>query len=242
MMNDSMNGVENVYSKITSVEQALDLIQDGTVLMYGGFGGIGNPPTLIQGLLDKGVKDLTLIGNDVAFPFVGIGRLVAAGMARKIIASHIGSNPVAGEFMSSGKLEVEFSPQGTLAERVRAGGIGLGGILVDVGMGTIAEQGKQKVTVQGKEYLVETPLTADVAIVYAAKADPFGNLVYDKTARNFNPLVAMSGQITIAEVDEIVPLGDLNPEEIATPGIFVDRIVMSKGVNWPWVWQKTKEY
>jgi acetate CoA/acetoacetate CoA-transferase alpha subunit len=220
------------------VEEALEYIHDGTILMFGGFGGIGNPPTLIQGILDKGLEDLFLIGNDTGFPHVGIGKLVTAGRVKKIIASHIGSNPVAGELMSAGKMEVEFSPQGTLAERIRAGGVGLGGILVDVGIGTIAEEGKEKVTVDGKEYLLETPLTAEVAVVYAAKADPFGNLVYDKTARNFNPLVAMAGKFTIAEVDEIVPLGELNPEEIITPGVFVDRIVQSKGVNWKWAWQK----
>lgn len=228
----------NPFSKITTIEKALAHISDGMVLMYGGFGGIGNPPSLIQGILDKGIKDLELIGNDSAFPEVGIGRVVAAGRAKKLIASHIGSNPIAGELMSAGKLQVEFSPQGTLAERIRAGGVGLGGILVDVGLGTIAEEGKQKIVVGDKTFLLETPLTAEVSIVYAKKADPYGNLVYDKTARNFNPLVAMAGQITIAEVEEIVPLGSLNPEEIVTPGIFVNWIVQSEGVNWQWAWQE----
>lgn len=229
---------EAAFAKITTMERAMALINDGTALMYGGFGGIGNPPGLIQGILDKGVKDLVLIGNDAAFPEVGIGRVVAAGRARKLIASHIGSNPAAGTLMSAGKLEVEFSPQGTLAERIRAAGVGLGGVLIDVGLGTIAEEGKRKIEADGRTYLLETPLGADVAIVSAKKADPFGNLVFDKTARNFNPLVAMAGRITIAEAEEIVPLGSLNPEEIVTPGVFVDWIVPGKGVNWLWAWEK----
>ncbi|WP_134702658.1 CoA transferase subunit A [Ammoniphilus sp. YIM 78166] len=224
-------------NKISTLEKALERINDGCTLMVGGFGGVGNPPTLIQGILDKGVKDLVLIANDTGFPDIGIGRLVTAGRARKVIASHIGSNPNAGRLMTEGKLEVEFSPQGTLAERVRAGGVGLGGIFVDVGLGTIAEEGKEKIMIAGKEYLVETALTADVSIVQAKKADTLGNLVYDKSARNFNPLVAMAGTFTIAEVDEIVPAGTLDPECIVTPGIFVDMIIASEGVNWKWAWE-----
>ncbi|MCM3269085.1 CoA transferase subunit A [Paenibacillus elgii] len=206
-------------------------------LMYGGFGGVGNPPSLCQGILDKGVRDLVLIGNDCAFPDIGIGRLITAGRARKVIVSHIGSNPNAGRFMNEGVLEVEFSPQGTLAERVRAGGVGLGGIFVDVGIGTIAEEGKQQIVLDGKSYLIETALTAEVSIVHAQKADPYGNLIYDKSARNFNPLVAMAGDYTIAEVDEIVPLGELDPECIVTPGIYVDMVIPSQGVNWTWAWE-----
>ncbi|SEN69191.1 CoA transferase subunit A [Lihuaxuella thermophila] len=224
-------------NKLATLEEALTHIHDGTTLMFGGFGGVGNPPTLVEGILQKGVKDLTLIGNDAGFPDIGIGRLVSRERAKKLIASHIGSNPVAGKLMTEGKLEVEFSPQGTLAERIRAGGVGLGGILVDVGIGTIAEEGKEKISIGGKEYLVEPALTAEVAIVYARKADPFGNLVYDKSARNFNPLVAMAGAFTIAEADEIVPLGELDPECIVTPGVFVDMVIQSKGVNWKWVWE-----
>lgn len=139
--------------------------------------------------------------------------------------------------MTEGKLQVEFSPQGTLAERIRAGGVGLGGIFVDVGIGTIAEEGKNKMVIEGKEYLVETALTAEVSIVHAKKADSLGNLVYDKTACNFNPLVAMAGAFTIAEVEEIVPAGELDPECIATPGIYVDMVIPTKGVNWKWAWQ-----
>lgn len=150
-----------------------------------------------------------MIGNDTGFPDIGIGRLVTAERAKKVIASHIGSNPNAGRLMTEGKLQVEFSPQGTLAERIRAGGVGLGGIFVDVGIGTIAEEGKDKIVIEGKEFLVETALTSEVSIVHAKKADSLGNLVYDKTACNFNPLVAMAGAFTIAEVEEIVPVGEL---------------------------------
>ncbi|MGG6359684.1 CoA transferase subunit A [Peribacillus frigoritolerans] len=232
-----MKQVITKKNKIVTLEEALELISDGCTLMYGGFGGVGTPPTLVQGILDKGVKELTLIGNDTGFPDIGIGRLVTAERAKKVIASHIGSNPNAGKLMTEGKLQVEFSPQGTLAERIRAGGVGLGGIFVDVGIGTIAEEGKNKIKIEGKEYLVETALTAEVSIVHAKKADSLGNLVYDKTACNFNPLVAMAGAFTIAEVEEIVPAGELDPECIATPGIYVDMVIPTKGVNWKWAWQ-----
>ncbi|MDR4924948.1 CoA transferase subunit A [Peribacillus simplex] len=224
-------------NKIVTLEEALEHISDGCTLMYGGFGGVGTPPTLVQAILAKGVKELTLIGNDTGFPDIGIGRLVTAERAKKVIASHIGSNPNAGKLMTEGKLQVEFSPQGTLAERIRAGGVGVGGIFVDVGIGTIAEEGKDKIVIEGKEYLVETALTAEVSIVHAKKADSLGNLVYDKTACNFNPLVAMAGTFTIAEVEEIVPVGELDPECIATPGIYVDMVIPTKGVNWKWAWQ-----
>jgi acetate CoA/acetoacetate CoA-transferase alpha subunit len=232
-----MKQVITKKNKIVTLEEALEHISDGCTLMYGGFGGVGTPPTLVQGILAKGVKDLTLIGNDTGFPDIGIGRLVTAERAKKVIASHIGSNPNAGKLMTEGKLQVEFSPQGTLAERIRAGGVGLGGIFVDVGIGTIAEEGKDKIVIEGKEYLVETALTAEVSIVHAKKADSLGNLVYDKTACNFNPLVAMAGAFTIAEVEEIVPAGELDPECIATPGIYVDMVIPTKGVNWKWAWQ-----
>lgn len=224
-------------NKIGTIEEALVHIHDGCTLMYGGFGGLGNPPTIIEGILEKGVKDLTLIGNDTGFPDIGIGRIVSQGRVRKLIASHIGSNPVAGQLMTDGKLDVEFSPQGTLAERIRAGGVGLSGILVDVGIGSMIEEGKQKMVVDGKECLLETPLTAEVSIVYAKKADTFGNLIYDTSARNTSPLVAMAGKYTIAEAEEIVPVGELDPECVVTPGIFVDMVIPSKGVNWKWAWE-----
>ncbi|WP_232699230.1 3-oxoacid CoA-transferase subunit A [Brevibacillus daliensis] len=228
----------NTWNKEISLQEALSYFHSGMTLMVGGFGGVGNPPSLIQGMLDKGVTELTIISNDTAFPDIGLGRLITNRRAKKVIASHIGSNPNAGSQMTAGELEVEFCPQGILAERVRAGGVGLGGILSDIGIGTIAEKGKEKITVADKEYLLETPLTAEVAIVYAKKADRFGNLVYDTSARNFNPLVAMAGDITIVEAEEIVEVGELDPEEIVTSGVFVTYIVKSEGVNWKWAWEK----
>ena len=144
--------------------------------------------------------------------------------------------------MNNGELEVEFSPQGTLVERIRAGGMGLGGILTDIGLDNdIVRRGKQTVKIGEKNYLVEPALTADIAIVYAAKADPYGNLIFDKSARNTNPLVATAGQITIVEVEEIVPLGSMDPEKIIVPGAFVDYIIPSKGVDWKWVWEPRRE-
>nr|WP_316397440.1 3-oxoacid CoA-transferase subunit A [Metabacillus litoralis] len=224
-------------SKVGTLEDALSYIHDRCTFMFGGFGGVGNPPTIINGMLEKGVKELTLIGNDAGFPTIGIGKLVSQGRAKKLIVSHIGSNPVAGQLMMEGKLEVEFSPQGTLVERIRAGGVGLGGVLTDIGIDSMVEEGKQRVIVHGEEYLLETALTADIAIVYAKTADTFGNLVYETSARNTNPLVAMAGKFTIAEVEEIVEIGELNPEMIVTPGVFVDLVIQSKGVDWKWAWE-----
>jgi len=225
-------------NKVRQIEEAIKKIKDGSTVMIGGFGGVGNPPTLINKLLNSDIQNLTVICNDAGFPNVGVGRLVCEKKIRKLIASHIGSNPIAGQLMESGELEIEFSPQGTLAERIRAGGVGLGGILVDIGVDNdLISHGKKKIDFNGKEYLIETPLFADVALIYAKKADPFGNLIYDKTARNMNPLMAMAANITIAEVDEIVPLGDLKEEEIITPGVFIHMIVQSEGVNWKWAWE-----
>lgn len=230
--------MENPFGKITTIEKVLGYFHDGMTIMFGGFGGVGSPPTIIDGILEKGIRHLTLIGNDTGFPHIGIGKLVSQERAKKVITSHIGSNPIAGQLMHSGKLEVEFSPQGILAERIRAGGVGLAAILSDIGMDNpIVTENKAQFHFNGKDYLVETALTAEVAIVYAQKADPYGNLIYDKSARNTNPLVAMAGDVTIAEVEEMVPLGSMNPEEIITPGVFVDFVIQSKGVNWKWAWE-----
>ncbi|UOE54082.1 CoA transferase subunit A [Bacillus sp. CMF12] len=230
--------MENTFNKIIELDEAMKHFRDGMIIMFGGFGGIGTPPALIDGILDNGFKDLTLIGNDSGFPHIGIGKVVSQGRAKKMIASHIGSNPVAGQLMTDGKMEVEFSPQGILAERIRAGGVGIPAILSDIGLDNdIVTSNKQTCNLSGKNYLVESALTAEISIVFAKKADPYGNLIYDKSARNTNPLVAMAGDMTIAEVEEIVPLGSLDPDEIITPGVFVDYIVPSKGVNWKWAWE-----
>lgn len=230
--------MDNSFGKIKKLEEIMGYFHDDMSLMFGGFGGVGSPPTLIEAILQKGIKGLTLIGNDAGFPHIGIGKLVSQQRASRIIASHIGSNPIAGQLMNEGKLEVEFSPQGTLVERMRAGGVGLGAILTDVGIDNrMVTDHKMQIELNGKNYLVETALTADISIVYAKKADPYGNLVFDKSARNTNPLVAMAGDMTIVEVEEIVPLGELDPEEIATPGVFVDYLIPSQGVNWKWAWE-----
>src|SRR5690625_2545903 len=223
--------------KVKSIEEAVAHIKNGSSLMFGGFGGIGNPPTLIKALLENGITDLTLIGNDAGFPHVGVGQLITAKRAKKLIASHHGFNPNAGKQMTDGTLAIEFSPQGTLVERIRAGGSGIGGVLTDVGIDGLVAENKQQVEVDGKTYLLEKPLVADVSIVYAKKADEYGNLIFDTSARNTSPLVAMAGNITIAEADEIVPMGELDPEAIVTPGAFVDIVVKSEGVNWKWVWE-----
>jgi acetate CoA/acetoacetate CoA-transferase alpha subunit len=232
-----LQNIRKPFNKVRTLQNTMNYINDGCSLMFGGFGGVGNPPTLINGLIEKGVKDLILIGNDAGFPTIGIGKFISQGRAKKLIASHIGSNPVAGQLMVNGQLEVEFSPQGTLAERIRAGGVGLGGVLTDIGLDSMMEEGKQKVQLEGKTFLIESALRADVAIVYAKKADEFGNLIYETSARNTNPLVAMAGNITIAEVEEIVPVGKLDPHDIHTPGIFVDYVIQSKGVDWKWAWE-----
>lgn len=230
--------MENPFGKITTIAAVMEYFHDGMTLMFGGFGGVGSPPALIDAILEKGVRNITLIGNDTGFPHIGIGKLVSQQRAAKVIASHIGSNPFAGQLMLEGKLEVEFSPQGILAERIRAGGVGLPAILSDIGMDNeLVVKNKPYFSLADKKYLVETALTAEVSIVYAKKADEYGNLIYDKSARNTNPLVAMAGNITIAEVEEIVPLGSLDPDAIITPGVFVDYLIPSKGVNWKWAWQ-----
>jgi acetate CoA/acetoacetate CoA-transferase alpha subunit len=230
--------MENPFGKISTLATVMEFFHDGMTLMFGGFGGVGSPPALIDGILEKGVRDLTLIGNDTGFPHIGIGKLVSQQRAAKVIASHIGSNPFAGRLMHEGKLEVEFSPQGILAERIRAGGVGLPAILSDIGLDNeLVTKDKTSLTLADKKYLIETALTAKVSIVYAKKADEYGNLIYDKSARNTNPLVAMAGDITIAEVEEIVPIGSMDPDAIITPGVFVDYVILSKGVNWKWAWE-----
>ncbi|KAB2333563.1 CoA transferase subunit A [Bacillus mesophilum] len=228
----------NPFNKITSFKKLKHLFTNEMTIMYGGFGGIGTPPGLIDVILDSGAENLHLIGNDTGFPDIGIGKVVCAGRAKSIITSHIGSNPVAGQFMTEGKLDIEFSPQGILAERIRAGGVGIPAILSDIGTENLfIAKHKPKVKLENTEYLIETALTADISLVYAKQADSYGNLIYDKSARNTNPLVAMAGEITIAEVEEIVPAGKLHPDQIVTPGVFVDYIVVSEGVNWKWVWE-----
>jgi len=212
-------------AKIISAGEAANMVKDGMTVMIGGFLACGTPESLIDALVQKGVKDLTVIANDTAFPDKGIGKLVVNRQLKKVTVSHIGTNPETGRQMHAGELTVELVPQGTLAECIRAGGFGLGGFLTPTGVGTVVEDGKQKLTIGGREYLLELPLKADVALLKAAKADKAGNLVFRKAARNFNPLMATAAEIVIVEAQEIVETGTIDPDEVMTPGIFVDYLV-----------------
>ncbi len=227
----------SLFNKVTDYESIKPYFFNGMKLLFGGFGGVGTPPGLIDCLIESGVKDINLVGNDAGFPWIGIGKFICLERATSLIASHIGSNPTAGDLMNQGKLKIEFSPQGILVERIRSGGVGLNGFLTELSMGTKLAYDKPVIKIDDKEYLYEAPITGDVGIVYAKKADTFGNLIFDKTARNTNPYVAMASKVTIVEADEIVPMGELNPEEIIVPGIYVKHIVPSKGYNWKWVWE-----
>lgn len=208
--------------KQVTLEEAVALIQDGMTLMVGGFLAVGAPTQIVDALVEKGVKDLTLICNDTAFPDQSIGKLIVNRQVKKLYVSHIGTNPETSNQMNAGELEVEFCPQGTLAERIRAKGAGLGGVLTPTGLGTIIAEGKEVVVVDGKEYLLEKPLGADVAIIGASIADEAGNLIYKGTTQNFNPLMATAADIVIAEAVEVVPTGTLAPETIHTSGVYVD--------------------
>lgn len=214
-----------MVARITTLEEAICHVRDGMTIMVGGFLGVGTPEGLIDALVRKGVKDLTLICNDTAFPDKGVGKMIVRKQFKKVIVSHIGTNPETGRQMREGELEVELVPQGTLAERVRAGGAGLGGILTPTGVGTLAENGKQKIDIGGKTYLLELPLRADVALLRAHLADKKGNLTYRRAARNFNPLMAMAADLVIVEADRIVEVGEIDPDMVMTPGILVDLIV-----------------
>ena len=230
--------MNNSFGKIVEMNQLRRYFHEGMSIMFGGFGGIGTPPSLVDFILELNIENLTLIGNDTGFPEIGIGKLVTAKRAKKLIVSHIGSNPNAGKQMNDNEIEIEFSPQGILMERIRAGGSGIAGFLSNIGVNHEAVRlSKQVVMMDGESYLIEKALTADISIVYAKYADEFGNLIFDKSARNTNPLVATAGDITIVEAEKIVPVGSLHPEEIVTPGVFVDYIVQSGGVKWKWIWE-----
>jgi len=215
----------NRMDKVVSIAKAIELVKDGMTVMVGGFLANGTPETLVDALVAKGVKDLTLICNDTGFPERGVGKMVMKKQFKKIIASHIGTNPETGRQMNAGETEVVLVPQGTLAERIRCGGIGVGGFLTPTGIGTEVEEGKQKMTVDGQEYLLELPLRADVAFLYGTTVDKAGNVVYTYTQRNFNPMMAMAADLVICEAAEIVDVGAIDPNIVMTPGIFVDYIV-----------------
>ncbi len=201
------------------------MICDGMTLMIGGFLGVGTPEALIDAMVARGVKRLTLIANDTAFPDKGIGKLVVNRQVKKAVVSHIGTNPETGRQMNAGEMAVDLVPQGTLAERIRAGGAGLGGILTPTGIGTVVAEGKQVITVDGREFLLEKPLRADVALLKARTADKAGNLVFRRSARNFNPLMGMAADIVIAEAENIVEVGAIDPDAVMLPGILVNYVV-----------------
>lgn len=212
-------------SKVVSIDEAVDCIKDGMTVMVGGFMGVGTPEMLIDEMVKRNIKDLTIIANDTGLPDRGVGKLIVNRQAKKVIASHIGLNPETGRQMNSGELIVELVPQGTLAEQIRCGGSGLGGFLTATGVGTIVEDGKQKLNVNGKDYLLEMPLRADVALVGGSVADEQGNVFHNASTRNFNPLVASAADIVIVGAEKVVEAGGIDPNCVMTPGVFVDYIV-----------------
>lgn len=212
-------------NKLVSMEEAVSHVKDGMTVFIGGFLGVGTPEKIIDALVAKGVKDLTVIGNDTGFPDKGIGRLVVNNQVKKVIASHIGTNPETGRRMQTGEMEVELAPQGTLAERVRAGGNGLGGILTPTGIGTIVEEGKEIITVDGKKYILEKSLRADVALLNGSVVDELGNVIYAKTTKNFNPMMATAADTVIVFAEKLVKVGEIDPDHVMTSRIFVDYIV-----------------
>lgn len=208
-----------------TLEETVTRIPDGASLMIGGFMGVGTPHRVVDESLRQGKGDLTVIANDSAMPGVGIGKLVTAGRVRRMIASHIGLNPETQRKMLDGAMQVELVPQGTLIERIRAAGFGLGGVLTPTGVGTVVDEGKRKIEVEGRSYLLETPLREDFALVEAFLADYLGNLTYALTARNFNPVIAMAAKTVIVEADHIVPVGVIAPDHVMTPAPLVDYLV-----------------
>jgi acetate CoA/acetoacetate CoA-transferase alpha subunit len=211
--------------KTLGVEEAVALIPDGASLMVGGFMGVGTPERLMDELARQGKRGLTVIANDTAMPGRGIGKLVTANVLARAIVSHIGLNPETQNKMLAGELAVELVPQGTLIERIRAGGFGLGGVLTPTGVGTVAEEGKPKLEIDGRKYLVEVALRADFALLGAFLSDYYGNLTYALTSRNFNPVIAMAADTVIAEAVHIVPVGMIAPDHVVTPAVLVDYVI-----------------
>jgi 3-oxoacid CoA-transferase subunit A len=208
-----------------AAEAMAGLVKDGMMLMAGGFGLCGIPEALIAAVRDGGAKNLTFVSNNAGVDGIGLGVLLETGQISKMISSYVGENKIFAQLYLSGKLELEFNPQGTLAERIRAGGAGIPAFFTKTGVGTLVAEGKEIRDFNGEAYVMETGLVADVSLVHAWKGDTEGNLVFRKTARNFNPMMATAGKVTVAEVEHMVPAGELDPDHIHTPGIFVQRIV-----------------
>lgn len=211
--------------KPINLSDAVALIPEGASLMIGGFMGVGTPERMIDELVRQGKRELTVIANDTAMPGRGIGKLIDAELVRKVVASHIGLNPVTQKQMIEQRIEVDLVPQGTLIERIRSGGFGLGGFLTPTGVGTVVEKGKQKIEVHGRSYLLETALRADFAIIGAFLSDYLGNLTYALTARNFNPVMAMAADTTIVTAEHVVPVGFIPPDHVVTPAPLVDYVI-----------------
>ncbi|MFK8002277.1 MAG: CoA transferase subunit A [Polyangiales bacterium] len=218
---------------VASAAEAIRDMKDGSTLMSGGFGLSGNPENLIRALREQGTKDLEIISNNCGTTDMGLGILLANGQVRKMISSYVGENSIFAEKFLSGELEVELNPQGTLAERIRAGGAGIPAFYTPTGVGTKVAEGKETREFGGREFVLETALHADVAFVKAYKADRWGNLVFRKTARNFNPIMAPAATITIAEVEELVEVGELDPDHIHTPGIYVQHVIVGERFDKP---------
>lgn len=212
-------------SKLINIEKALEKINDGAVIMVGGFMGNGSPERLIDAIVEKNIKDITLICNDTGFIDKGVGKWVVNKQIKKVIASHIGLNKETGRQMNAGEIEVDLVPQGTLVEQIRCGGYGLGGFLTRTGVGTLVEDGKEKLTVDNVEYLLEKPLKADIALIYGDIVDKNGNISYKGSTNNFNHVMASAADVTILEAEEVVDLGEIDPNAVATPGVFVNYIV-----------------
>lgn len=232
-----------MLSKIVTMEQALEKIESGQTVMFGDFLGFTAANELIDGIVEKGVKDLTLIAITTGKPDEGCGKLVANHQVKKAIVSHIGTNPISRMLMDAGEMEIEFVPQGTLAERIRCGGSGLGGVLTPTGLGTPVEEGKRKIEVDGKMYLLETPLHADIALVKAWRADPSGNLQYWRSGITNNMQIAMAADFVIAEVEELVPFGSIDPDAVGTPSPLVDMVYVRQGEKKPMMpsWIRLRE-
>lgn len=206
-------------------ELAAEMVPDGAAILVGGFMGVGSPHRLIDAILARGTRQLTVVANDLCTPERGIGKLVTSGQVTRAVVSHIGLNPVAQQRMLAGEMEIELVPQGTLVERIRAGGFGLGGVLTATGLGTPVEAGKQIVNVDGRQFLLERPIRGDFALIACHHADYAGNLAYVLTAHNFNPIMALAGETVIAEPEHIVPIGMIPPDVVKTPGVLVDYLL-----------------
>lgn len=211
--------------KVKTIEEIMTHIEDGMTIMVGGFMAVGTPENIIDAIVQKGVKDLTIIANDTAFPDKGVGKLIVNKQVKKVITSHIGLNPETGRQMNNGELMVELVPQGTLVEQIRCGGAGIGGFLTETGVGTKVEEGKQKLNIADKEYLLELPLRAHVALIGGSIVDKQGNVFYNASTRNFNPVMATAADLVIAGAEKIVEIGEIDANHVMTPGIFVDYIV-----------------